>query len=254
MYNVAVIVRQKLNLNVTRVHDELLDIQPAVSEARKRLRLRLGELRFKLALILHHSDTASAAAGSRLYHNRIADLIAYALCLVYIRNNAVRTRYNRHSRFYHSLAGTCLVTHTLHSFGSGTNKRYPALFAQPREIRVLRQEPEPRVQSVRPRHLTRRDYCLCIEIAVLRGRGTYADRLVRDLRVQSRLVRRGIHRRRLYPKLSASPHYPYCYLAAIGDKYLVEHLPYAPLIYIWECKSRLARTRETPLYRRCPNF
>ncbi len=223
VHHVAVVVREELYLHMAWVNYELLNVYVPVAEARESLLLSRKVLLLQVLLALRKADTAAAAAGSRLYHDRVAYFSGDPARLLNGGDYPVGAGHHRHSRRYHGLLCGCLVAHGVHYLRGGAYERYAAGPAQPREIRVLGQESEAGVYRLGMSYLARGDYRLGVQVAVLGSRRAYAHGFVRYLRMERGAVSLGVHRHRLYSKLAAGAHYAYGYLAPVCNKYLVKH-------------------------------
>ena len=87
-----------------------------------------------------HPHTASTASCYRLDHYRVANFFRHLERVVFIRNDVVASRGNRHTGFTRVLARQILVAHLAHGAGWRPDKVNVAAFAHLGEVRVLCQE------------------------------------------------------------------------------------------------------------------
>src|SRR5688500_1214686 len=92
MDHVAVGVREHLHLDVARIDEEALGVDPAVGEESLPLALRRLECALRLAGGVHELHALAAAARGRLYDQRVADLLSEAEQRCYVRHRVGRTR------------------------------------------------------------------------------------------------------------------------------------------------------------------
>ena len=139
------------------------------------------------------------------------------------RDDTVGAGNHRNSCGDHRLLRGSLVAHRVHYLRGGADERNAAGTAKTREICVLGEESEAGVYRLGMGYLTRRDYRLGIEVAVLGSRRANAHSFVRDLGMQSRAVSLGIDCHCLYSHLTAGAHDTDSDLAAVRNKYLIKH-------------------------------
>src|SRR5205823_8494236 len=72
--DVAMPIREDLNFNVARIHDELFDEHPVVAEGRLRLRAGARQTLAEFALRMGNAHALAAPARRGLDHDGIADL------------------------------------------------------------------------------------------------------------------------------------------------------------------------------------
>ncbi len=185
--DVALSVRQELNLDVPGAFDVALAEDRVVAKGRLGLTTGGFERRFELRCLADDPHPAAAASGRRLDHQRIPELFRRAL----------RDDGNP------SAAGHLLcfqfVTPGAESFRRRPDEDEPCRFDRFGEVRVLGQEAVPRVDRVGAGLLGRADVLLGIEVAA------DLDGLVGRARVQRVLVVRGGDGDRGDPELAGRP-------------------------------------------------
>src|SRR5215472_17712725 len=96
-HHVAILVGQNLELDVAWALDELLHIKVAVAKCRRRLRRRCLEQRRQFFLAADDAHAASAAARRGFDDDGKAHLPRPLQRFALTRENAFRSRENRHS-------------------------------------------------------------------------------------------------------------------------------------------------------------
>ena len=119
------LVAEDLHLDVARVDDELLEVHLVVAEGA--LGLAAGVLVGGVQLVrrLHQAHALAAAAGRRLQHHGIADLLGQPFGGVDVQA-ALRAGNEGHAGALHVLAGAGLGAHHLHRLGEGPMNLKPA--------------------------------------------------------------------------------------------------------------------------------
>ena len=111
MDDIAVLVAEHLDLDVTRIGDEFLDEHPIVAERRFGLRAGAGEALRHLAGAMRDAHALAAAARGSLDHDRIADVIGDLHRLLLVRDDAEVARHGRDLGPGRRLLGGDLVAH-----------------------------------------------------------------------------------------------------------------------------------------------
>ena len=187
-HHVAELVRHDLDLHMARVLDEPLDIHGIVAECIGGFPLGHVELKFKLVRGLRHAHAFAAAAGRRLDHHRIADLLRQLHAGLRVIHRFFRTRHDRYAGLHHGLAGMRFISHAVDDFRFWSDEGNPVLLTETDKIRILGEESEPRMDSVRAHIQGCGHDALHIEVAVLRRPLADADPLVGQLDMQAVLI------------------------------------------------------------------
>ncbi len=122
-------VAHHLHLDVVRVDDDLLQVQPAVAE--RRLGLGRGRRvgRLELRRLGDRAHAAPAAARGRLEQHRIADLAGDPAGLVHAGQAALGAGHERHAGRAHGALGEGLVAQHLHRLGRRADEDQVVLLA-----------------------------------------------------------------------------------------------------------------------------
>ncbi len=216
-------VADELDLDVARLLDKLLDVEPAVAEGVGGLGPGGHEERLELGLVAGHPHPAPAAAGRRLDHDREAGLARCGEPLLHTLHGAVGAGDDGDACLLHRLLGDGLVAHLRDRLGRRPDEDEVVVVADAGELRVLAQEPVARVDRVGARDLGRRDDRRDVEVALRGRRGPDAHGLVGELHRERVAVGRGVHGDRLEPHLAAGPDDAERDLAAVGDEDFLDH-------------------------------
>ena len=147
MNNIAVLIRHDLELNMTRVLYETLQVHGVIGKALHGLHLRILEVGFKVFFTPGNAHTLTASAGRGLDHNRKTNLLCHLQSLFYRVNRLLAARNDRNSCLHHSLSGCRFIAHLIDDLRRRTNERDAALLAQLRKARVFGKESESRMNS-----------------------------------------------------------------------------------------------------------
>ena len=183
-HDVAVLVGQYLELDVPRPLDELLHVEVAVAECRRRLRLRRVELVGQLVGAADDAHAAPAAACRRLHDHREADGLRPLQRFVRRLHDAVRSRQNRHAHALHRGARLFLLAHHARYFRRRPNELDAARPAHFREVGVLAQQPIAGMDRIHIGDFGRADHRRNVEVAVGQPRRPNANRFVGKAHVQ----------------------------------------------------------------------
>ncbi len=140
MHDVAVLVREDLDLDVARPLDELLDKHAVVAEAGPGLRHRRHEALRDLASAVAHAHPLAAAARRRLDDDRKADFRRDPPGLVRVLDDRHDTRHRVNARLGGELLRLDLVAHHLDGPDVWPDEGDACLLQSPREVRIFRQE------------------------------------------------------------------------------------------------------------------
>jgi len=136
--HVAVFVGQYLELDVARVLDIFLQVEIAVAESGRRLRLRLAVKRGQFIFIAHNTHAASAAARRGFQNDRKLHLPRPLARLFRRRNHAIRPGKNRHAVLLHGGAGFFFFAHQPDHIRSRPDELNMTGFADFGEVGIFR--------------------------------------------------------------------------------------------------------------------
>ena len=223
--HLAVLVGQDLHLDVARVLDERLQVHGAVAERGLRLALRGVIAGDQAGLVARDAHAATAAAGGRLDHDRIADRLRDHDGLALVLDRAVRAGDDRYAGRMRQRARRDLVAQLGDGLGLGADEGDLARAADLGEMLVLGQETVPRMDRVGVGDLGRGDDRGDVEVALRALRRPDADRLVGLPQVDRIGVGRRVHGHGLDAELPAGADHALRDLAAVGDQDAAEHQP-----------------------------
>ncbi len=222
--DVAMRIRQHLELDVARLLQELLHVDLFVAERRAGFRLRDGDGIEQRRFRVHHAHAAATAAAGRLDDHGVADFAGDAQVLVSVRaERAVGAGHAGHAVRLHHLDGRHLVAHHANGLGLGADEHEAALLDALREVRVLREEAVARVDAHRVRDFRGADDRRHVEVAQRRRRRPDADGLVREQHVLQAVIGGRVHGSRADAEFAARAQDSQRDLATIGDDDLLEH-------------------------------
>ncbi len=243
MDGVPLVVAHDLHLDVPRADEKLLQVERPVPEGGLGLPFRDLDGLAELLVVLCDPDAASPAAGRRLHHDGVADLLGRLDGLVR-RRGVVRAGHDRHVGLARQPAGRRLVAQLLDGLGRGSDKHEAGVLARRREAGVLGQEAVAGVDRLGARLFGGLDQGLHVQVALARRRRADVDRLVGVADVEGLFVGVGVDGDGRDAELLAGADDAQRYLPAVGDQNLLEHNPSAPSV---------ARTTEPSYYaRRAP--
>ena len=221
--DVALVVAQDLELDVVRVLDELLDVDPGVAEGLLRLAAR-GVIAFdQRNVVVGHAHPAPAAAGDGLDHDRVADPLGHRQRVLLVLHHAVRAGRRGHAGLLGQRPADRLVLQRVHGARVRADEPDVAALADVGEVGVLGQETVAGVDGIHVGDLGRADDPVNAQIALAGGRFADADGLVRQLHVHRVGVRLRIDRHRADVQFLAGADDADGNLAAIGDQNFLEH-------------------------------
>ena len=220
--HVAVAVREDLHLDVPRVDDEALDVDPRVREvllslARGRLERPLG-----LAGLPDDLHPLAPAPGGGLDDQRVADLVTEGDDVRRGRDRIDRTGNDRDARSPHGRSRSRLRAHQLDCLGGRPDPGQARPLDETRERGVLCQETVTRMYRLDARADSRLDEHVAPQVALGRGTGTHKVRLVGGAHVRAPPVRLRVHRDAPDPELAQRPEHPDRDLAPVCDEHLRE--------------------------------
>ncbi len=182
--NVAVFVAEDLDFDVARVLDEFFDEAAVVAE--RRLGFRAGELEAFLGLrrIVGDAHPFAAAAGRRLDHHRIADLVRNLHRVLGVFNFAEVARNGRDLGKVGGFLGFDLVAHRGDGLRIRADENNAVLLQRGRERFTLRQEAVAGVDGFGARAFAGIDDLIHDEIGFRRGGWADVDGFIRHFDVQ----------------------------------------------------------------------
>ena len=116
------------------------------------------------------------------------------------------------------MLGRYLVTHDPDGLGGGPNENKAAVFHLFGKIGVLGQKSVARVDAVGIGDFRNADDGRNVQVALGRGRGTYANRLVRQAHVLEFPVSLGVNGPSLSAQFPTGPQYSQGNFASVGDQ------------------------------------
>ena len=221
--DIAVGVREDLNLDVPRPFDQPFDIERAVAERRGRLSPRRRDRLQGLAVVPDDAHALAAAARRSLDEHRIAEASRGgedALVGLIARRIA---GHDRDARGLHQRARADLRAHPFHHLCRRTDEDDAGLLARPRQVGALGEESIAGMDGVGLREGGCFHDRLHREIALRRRSGPNAHRPICHAHVQRAGVRVGVDRHALEPRLAAGAGDADRDFAAIGDEDATDH-------------------------------
>ena len=179
----------------------------------------------------------AAAAGGRLDHHRIADLLGNLHRLVRRADDAEIAGHGGNARLGSNLLGLDLVPHRLDGIGMGADEDDAGRLQHLRKARPLRQKAVTGMNGLGACLLAGGKDLVGNEIGVRGRRRADMDGLVGHLHVQGVLVRLGMDGDRLDAHRPAGLDDPAGDLAAIGNQDLVEHGRSIPFFKVIGCHA-----------------
>src|SRR5687768_13950423 len=180
----AELVAEDLELDVSRPHEVLLDVDVAVAERRQRLAARERERPLELVGVLGDAHPLPAPARRGLDDHREADRSGELERLLDVFHRTGRTGDDGNPDGGHRLSRRRLVAHDADLFGSGTDEGDVGCGADLGELGVLGEETVAGMDRVGAGDLRRGDDARDLEIRVARGRRPNADVVVGESNVQ----------------------------------------------------------------------
>ena len=148
MNDVALAVAENLKLDVARVLDEFLDVNPAVGKGLFGLAAGGVVALDQRDVVVGGAHPASAAAGHGLDHHRVANFLGGLECLLLGLDGVLRAGRDRHACLAGQLAAHRLVLERVHRVGLRANKADVAVLADLGEVGVLGEEPVTGVDGI----------------------------------------------------------------------------------------------------------
>jgi hypothetical protein len=135
------------------------------------------------------SHAATAAAGHRFDHDRVANLFRSRQRVLFFLDDAVRSGRGGHTGFFGQRAAYCFVLQRIHRARTWPDEPNVAVFAYVGEMRVLGEETVARVNRVHICNFCRADDAVDAQVAFAAGTLADANRFVRKLHMHGVRVR-----------------------------------------------------------------
>ncbi len=221
--NVAVLVGQDLELDVTRPLDEFLHVQVAVAKGIRGLDVcRLIELG-QLCVRANDAHTASAAARRGFEDDGKANAARPVQRFLFVLQHSFRTGQDRDLCLFHRLASFFLLAHQPRDFGGRSDELDVRGAANLGEVGVFAQQSISRMNGVDIGDFRRGDDGGHIQIAFRRSRRPNADRFIGKTDMERVAVRLAVDRNRTDPQFFAGADHAKCDFAPVGDKQFSKH-------------------------------
>ena len=221
--DVAVLIAQDLDFDVARIGDELLDEHAVVAEARFRLRARTGKAFRQLAAAVGDAHALAAAAGRRLDHDRIADLVGNLFGLLVVFDHTEMAGHGCDLGGRRGPFALDLIAHGADRLGIGPNKHDAGLGERLCERLALGEKAVARVHSLGAGRLAGIDDLVDEEIALRGGRRSDQDGFIGHFHMQCVAVGLGINRNGGDAHSTGGFDNPAGDFAAIGNQDSLEH-------------------------------
>ena len=205
----AVGVRHHLHLHMARVVHELLDVDSAIAESADGLSPGRVERAHEALLALDQAHALAAAARRGLEHHREADLPGHGEGRLTIGEAPLRTMVagdHRHTGCLHVAACGHLVAHGVDGLGVRADKHNAGVGAGQGELRVLGEEPVPRVDGLGAHLAGGVEHLVHTEVALARRCGPDVHSPVRVPDMQGLPVGVGVHSQGRDSHLPTGPH------------------------------------------------
>ena len=228
MDRVALAVAEHLDLDVARLLEIFLDIDRVVAESSLGLGLGGLERVEEIVLVARHLHAASAAAGSRLDDDRIADVLGDLPGLGLVGDAALGAGHAGDAEALGRALGFDLVAHDADMLRLRADEGDAVMLEHLREARVLGQEAVAGMDRIRAGDLAGGDQGRDVEIAVAGGRRADAHALVGEAHMHGVRVGGGMDRHGGDAELLRRAQDSQGDLASVGNEDLIEHVaPYS---------------------------
>ncbi|MNF70293.1 hypothetical protein D3C84_521990 [compost metagenome] len=137
---VAVLVAEQLNLNVTRIDQRLFEDQFVAAKPVQCLGARGANLCEQIPCIVHQAHAASAAAGTGLDHQRIADAFGFAAQGRVVLPGALIAFDAGHTGVEHGEFRQAFAAHQFDGFRAGADESEAGVLAGAGEFGIFREE------------------------------------------------------------------------------------------------------------------
>ena len=212
----------QLDLDMPRLLDEALDEDTVVAERRRRLARRQREALRRLRVIPSDAHALATAAGRRLEHHGVADLVGDLDCLFLAREDAEEARDGAHPGRVGELLRLDLVAHCANGVRARTHESDALGLHGLGELGVLGEEAVARVNRLGTCLPNRVHDPVDAQVRVHRRGGAHAHRLVRHGHVRRPRVRLRVHGDGADAKTPRRADHAARDLATVGDQQLLE--------------------------------
>ncbi|MNR04537.1 hypothetical protein D3C85_1205070 [compost metagenome] len=207
---------------MARLQYGLFQDQLGAAEGVLRFRAGGAQLRGQFVRAVHQAHAASAAAGTGLDHQRVADAIGFARQGGVVLFGALKARDAGHARFQHGQLGQALAAHQVDGFDGRADEGDGGRVTGAGEIGVFGEETVARVNGVGAGSASGVDDGIDRQVRLGDGSRADADRLVRQLYVARVSVGLAVDRDRAVAEGLGGAHHPAGDFATVGDQDLVE--------------------------------
>ena len=165
-HNITELIPNELDLYVTRMNHQLLDIHGIIAEGIGGL--TLGSIEGILKILGREAFThaSSSAAGACLYHHRKANLLRFLHGKCRIKNRFLCSRHHRHPCRHHHLSGSGFVSHFVDDIRIRSDKNNVVFRALPRKLTVLGQKTVTRMYRLALHIYSSRDDCVNVQVGI----------------------------------------------------------------------------------------
>ena len=223
MASLAVLITYNLYFDMARLLNKLFHIHAIVAKGSRSFTLGFIPAFLQFAFLPNGTHTLATTTGSSFYHYRIANFFGHFQCLFIGVNHAIATGNTGHSGFFHGGFSSGFITHLVYLLGGGTNKLDAILFANARELRVLRQETIPWMDGI----------CICnfcgsnnagdVQVRIFAGWRADTNGFICKANVKAVFICLAVNRNRFYAHFSARSDYSQGDFASVGNKYFFKH-------------------------------
>ncbi len=221
--HVAIGVGEDLDLDMARLLDKLLDEDTVVAEAGTGLVLGRAEALVHFVGRIGDAHPLAPAAGGRLDHDGIADVVGNPDRFRYIGDGVHMARHGADARRVGELLGLDLVAHRRDRAGRWADEGDAFSLEGAREVGILRQEAVTRMHRVSAGIPDRREYPVHHQIAFGCRRRPDVHRLVGHPDVQRSSIGVRIDRHRRNAHVAGRANDAARDFAAVGDENLLKH-------------------------------
>src|SRR4051794_8898687 len=158
---------------------------------------------------MSHPHPATAAAGDRLDHDRVANALSGSQSVLFVFHHPFGSRWSWHAGFLRQSAAYGLILKRVHRPGTGADKTDVAILAHVGEVRVFREEAVSGMNGIHVRDLGRADDSIDAKVAFAAGAFANANCLISELHVHGVGVGFGVDRHRADVQLLAGANDPH---------------------------------------------
>ena len=232
---------------MARIGDEFLDENAVVAEGGLRLRFGAGEAFRHFGFAVGDAHALAAAAGRRLDHHRVADLLGDHDRLVVVGDDAEMARHGRHVCRGGGLLRLDLVAHGGDCFRVRPDEDDAGFFQRFGESLALGEKAVAGMHGLRATRLAGVDDLVDQKVAFGGFRRADGNGRVGHFHMQGVLVGRRINRDRLDPHAASGLDDPAGDFAAIGNQNTLEHAASGPpKPALWLCGVAAKKSMRRP--------